>query len=815
MSELNEQQMEVVNSTASKILVLAGAGAGKTHTMLARINELIKCGESPRHILVLTFTNKAAFDMKERYKQNNKNRLMPEFRTFHSFCYHLLVSDTAVRNELGYSQPPTVCNDATLKNIETKAKMQIGCKLSNEQIRDYTLCKTARDQASYKLLAKNVRRLLKADNLITFQILAEEVTNLFVADSPLIKKYKDRYKYIFIDEFQDTDPQQVKFIESFHSTNFCVIGDSLQCQPAGTKVKTGMNSEVNIEDIVPGDRVLSYCPKDGYYRVDSNLKRVNAVSSHIAGNIVQVSSIDHSSRYTTDHITYAKIHFEGNEHKRVVYLMHNEQKGWWRIGECSLFLNNGVDFGPRHRMHEEKGSQVWILKVCENSREVSWQEEQMAAFKFGIPDTTWQFANTYRYTEQTMQTLYDNIPDIYNRARQCLTYYGLDIRYPFFDASVDYRKHFSKLHQFEVRVCNLIPEIMDIVVPKLNEHNRLCNTYEQIVSIVRRSPERVYSLDIDVDHNYVADGILTHNCIYQFRGCSNATIKRYATDDSWKHIRLSENYRSTVEICEFANNMSTYADSAYRIKMNGHRHGDKVTVISGARCDWDNPVDEYHTKMLIDRLKSRKTGDKDVAVLCRTNKEVQYICQKLKDNQILYSSGKRNEDSLNILKSVYDNEFMLDWLSSFLTAEKYAEYIRLAAQQENPDVVWFATEYKNVPEIQERGKTIVAIRQILRGKKPIVSKVGDIFKVLGIKAGELKAIENEEDIIPDLISLIEDQGDQDIYVGTIHSSKGLEYDTVYIMGVNDRSFRLGEEDMNNLYYVAITRAKNHLTIFSR
>lgn len=532
MSELNEQQMEVVNSTASKILVLAGAGAGKTHTMLARINELIRCGESPRHILVLTFTNKAAFDMKERYKQNNKNRLMPEFRTFHSFCYHLLVSDTAVRNELGYSQPPTVCNDATLKNIETKAKMQIGCKLSNEQIRDYTLCKTARDQASYKLLAKNVRRLLKADNLITFQILAEEVTDLFVSDSPLIKKYKDRYKYIFVDEFQDTDPQQVKFIESFHNTNFCVIGDSLQC-------------------------------------------------------------------------------------------------------------------------------------------------------------------------------------------------------------------------------------------------------------------------------------------IYQFRGCSNATIKQYATDDSWKHIRLSENYRSTVEICEFANNMSTYADSAYRIKMNGHRHGDKVTVISGSRCDWDNPVDEYHTKMLIDRLKSRKTGDKDVAVLCRTNKEVQYICQKLKDNQILYSSGKRNEDSLNILKSVYDNEFMLDWLSSFLTAEKYAEYIRLAAQQENPDVVWFATEYKNVPEIQERGKTIVAIRQILRNKKPIVSKVGDIFKVLGIKAGELKAIEKEEDIIPDLISLIEDQGDQDIYVGTIHSSKGLEYDTVYIMGVNDRSFRLGEEDMNNLYYVAITRAKNHLTIFSR
>ena len=52
-----------------------------------------------------------------------------------------------------------------------------------------------------------------------------------------------------------------------------------------------------------------------------------------------------------------------------------------------------------------------------------------------------------------------------------------------------------------------------------------------------------------------------------------------------------------------------------------------------------------------------------------------------------------------------------------------------------------------------------------------------------------------------------------VYVGTIHSSKGLEYGTVYIMGVNDRSFQLDSEEMKNLYYVAITRAKNHLNVF--
>ena len=68
-----------------------------------------------------------------------------------------------------------------------------------------------------------------------------------------------------------------------------------------------------------------------------------------------------------------------------------------------------------------------------------------------------------------------------------------------------------------------------------------------------------------------------------------------------------------------------------------------------------------------------------------------------------------------------------------------------------------------------------------------------------------------------LIESLRDQVLEDeetkLYVGTIHSSKGLEYEHVYVMGVNDRSFQLGTEEMNNLYYVAITRAKENLTVF--
>lgn len=529
MAQLNTQQAAVVNSDASHLLVLAGAGAGKTHTMLERINRLVNDGISPFEILVLTFTNKAAFDMRDRYKKGHQGQPIPEFRTFHAFCYHLLVVDKHIREALGYTQPPTVGDASTIKRLETEAKMQSGIKLSDAKLSGKEPPVGLKEKKDLEIFEKFLHKIMKQKNIITFDILAKEVSKLFTDDSELVSKYKERYKYIFVDEFQDTDPQQVRFIGSFNSAHFCVVGDCLQN-------------------------------------------------------------------------------------------------------------------------------------------------------------------------------------------------------------------------------------------------------------------------------------------IYQFRGCTNDVIKQLAKDDGWEKIRLFENYRSTTQICNFANKHSVYADKEYRIEMHGQREGDKVEVIPGAHRDWENAVDEIHTKILLDRLLA-KSEDKDVAVLCRSNKEVAYICDQLKKNNILYSSGKRNEDALSILKSTNDNEYMLDWLASFLTAEKYAEFIRLAAQQENPDIFWFANTYGSTPGINERGKAIVAIRKILRSNKEVPTKVADILKTLGIKSGSIAEIESPEDIVPTLIEMIEEQGDQEIYVGTIHSSKGLEYDTVYVMGVDDRAFPLGTEDMDNLYYVALTRAKNHLVVF--
>ena len=113
----------------------------------------------------------------------------------------------------------------------------------------------------------------------------------------------------------------------------------------------------------------------------------------------------------------------------------------------------------------------------------------------------------------------------------------------------------------------------------------------------------------------------------------------------------------------------------------------------------------------------------------------------------------------------------------------------------------------------ERLESFVSVRA-----ERAMDKFEKITKLLRVKTKckfEGDEFTTSQEVIESIKSQIQDQQENRIYVGTIHSVKGLEYDTVYVMGVNDRMFELGSEEMNNLFYVAVTRAKSHLTIFRR
>ena len=310
----------------------------------------------------------------------------------------------------------------------------------------------------------------------------------------------------------------------------------------------------------------------------------------------------------------------------------------------------------------------------------------------------------------------------------------------------------------------------------------------------------------------VADAL---QCIYQFRNCTNEYVKALAKAPGWKVIKLLKNYRSVKKICDFANNFSRYASDEYRIIMEGQRDGGSIEQVFGSYSTYDHPVDEEHLKILIDKLNANKN---ESAILCRSNKECAAVRDALKEACIDFVSNSKPKDTLDYLESALSNDYMLEWLSSLLEARDYGDYLRMSALQSNPDIKWFLANYGNVTKIAEKASKISHIRKIASEDIHPAEKFEKITKLLRIKSKckfEGDEFTSNKEVIESIKTQITEQEENRIYVGTIHSVKGLEYDTVYIMGVNDRLFELGSEEMNNLYYVAITRAKNNLVIFKR
>lgn len=223
----NTEQLQAINSTAHKILCLAGAGSGKTASMIARVSRLVADGHDPKSILALTFTNAAAAEMRERYEHDHPAEITPEFRTFHSFCYSLLCKDFGIRDALGYSTIPGIATDAEEKEITELARTTCKIKMSIKDLKK-SAKRNKKDAYTIELFNKAVARLMKQRNLISFDMLNEEVSLLFSANHICTAKYKSKYTTILVDEFQDTDSHQMMFIESFPNSDIYCCGDSLQ-----------------------------------------------------------------------------------------------------------------------------------------------------------------------------------------------------------------------------------------------------------------------------------------------------------------------------------------------------------------------------------------------------------------------------------------------------------------------------------------------------------------------------------------------------------------------------------------------------------
>lgn len=243
---LNREQQQAVQHTEGPLLILAGAGSGKTKVLTVRIAYLLAQGVNPYEILAITFTNKAAKEMKSRVEGlvgDVANRIW--LSTFHSFCAKFLRFE--LDNFLGYNSNFTIYDTsdsqvvikAALKALNLDDKYYpVGAMISaisdakNKLMFASDFRKQARDFYQQKVadVYEYYEKELRKNNALDFDDLLLVAVKLLQSNAAVLDKYSKRFKYVMIDEYQDTNHAQylLAYLLSSHWKNIAVVGDADQ-----------------------------------------------------------------------------------------------------------------------------------------------------------------------------------------------------------------------------------------------------------------------------------------------------------------------------------------------------------------------------------------------------------------------------------------------------------------------------------------------------------------------------------------------------------------------------------------------------------
>ena len=248
LAELNSEQQQAVKCTEGRVLILAGAGSGKTKVLTCRTAHLIENQSvCPENILGLTFTNKAAAEMRSRLSSlvGSAKAAKVNFTTFHSFCMQVLKEDI---HFLGYTSKFSLYDETDLQRLLNSIVREaldhegdlpsMGSLISNLK-KANTSGFLDIDQFQFnskwheELLVKvyhSLKSALRAYNAVDFDNLLCLTVELFEKFADVLDRYQDRYRYIMIDEYQDTNQVQLKLAELLAKkyNNLCVVGDDDQ-----------------------------------------------------------------------------------------------------------------------------------------------------------------------------------------------------------------------------------------------------------------------------------------------------------------------------------------------------------------------------------------------------------------------------------------------------------------------------------------------------------------------------------------------------------------------------------------------------------
>ncbi len=765
--------LDFIMDGTGNAVVSAVAGSGKTTTLMQAI-ELIPFRA---RTLMLAFNREIKMELSDRVSRMNKP--MVQVSTVHSFGYSVIRSKYEPEiDERKYMRIWFDVSDEYLQDIDKQFHKTY--RKTVMSLVDLGRLNYATDVAELKVLADKFGlevingEVTAAAQVIRIGRLDKQTIDL--TDMIYLPLFHDMhvptYEYVFIDECQDLSAcQRMLMQRAAREGRFIAVGDQYQCQPKGTKVLMSDGSEKSIENVQVGDRVVSYHKGEkgfyhGYFKKNkSNMRHacvVEDVSSRYVTSLISIVAGDKVSSYTYNHRCVVRINPDSRDH--IVYLMRKEDR--FRIGVCHLWSIN-KDFGLRYRMKQEGAEEAWILAAYNNRQEALIQEA-LVSLTYSIPQTIWKdrsnmTSERIKFVNKLYEDLESSIGDMQTRAKNLLSKYGMSIGYPFISELDTF--HVSSTHMFETVACNLTQDIMQVSL--FDETNRggynhtIKHKWVNISSVIleKTNGRQVYSLKVSKYEMYVADGILTHNSIYGFAGADSESFEKLKSIKNTIELPLSVCYRCGTDIVDKAKAIVSHIEPFEKSGTGTVTH--------------DMSVSEA------------KSGD---MILCRNTfplvrLTLQYIGKGIK------ARIKGREIGASIIKMIRDTkEDDIVGLYSALKAE--LEIVKQTVMKANDQTASEAIKSQTY--------------QLFKEKVDVIKIIGDDDVIKTVK-----------DIIAKLESIFSDDGSDGIQLSTIHRSKGLEADRVFIIHENLMPSKFAEQDWEiaqemNIMYVAYTRAKSVL-----
>lgn len=820
-ADLNPDQLDAVTHPGGPLLVIAGAGSGKTRVLTHRIAHLLSVGVHPSRILAITFTNKAAAEMRERVAELVGPVVSAMWvSTFHSACVRILRAHAA---DLGYPRQFSIYDQAD------------AVRLTGYVIRDLGLDAkrfSSRNVHGVISLWKNELRtpaeaMAESDNIFTrkqaevyqeyqnrlhragamdFDDLLVNVVRLFQDHPAVLEAYRQRFEHLLVDEYQDTNRAQNEIVLQLAGghRNVCVVGDTDQCLPAGTGITVigpdRQRATIPVEHVRAGDQVLA-CTGSGELEICSVQRVMQRQMAAIPGDRLWTLTTESAVLQATDaHVLPVR---------RRSGLPPVAMPAAGDVWLTMWGLKDPEGTGLLHLLEDEAG----MITVSSDYPEILGRSKSLAAQR-GV-----ELVQRFKIGAETCELL--SISEILPGDQVFVERYG-----------------------------NLVGETVTALCPAQDQH-----------------PQPVFDLEVSGGHTYLAGGILVHNSVYRFRGADFRNILEF--EDTFTDVTtivLDQNYRSTQTILDAANAVISH-NLERRPKSLWTESGEGEPIL---RYHADDEGDEATWVAGTTRSLNETEGSnwREIAVLYRTNAQSRVIEEAFIRLAIPYKvvGGTRFYDRREIkdatayLRAVVNPADEVS-IKRILNVPKRgigdSSVARLDAFALEAGVSFIEACQRHL----EAGVTGAAVRS-LTSFVAMLEHLGEMVAAIGTEDGptpgdlvhailtesgylaELEAadtveshgrIENLAELVGfareftvleeflEHVALVADTDDlaeveDQVVLMTLHAAKGLEFPYVFLIGVEEGIFPHVRaltspdemEEERRLAYVGITRAMKRL-----